>query len=238
MNDQKDKFIFPDYGGIHHVSQKVGETDFFLEKLKITDSWDVEFDYYFSAFTTAMRSITFTMQFVMRKFSGFDDWYKSRQEKLRKSPVSRLFIELRNNTQKTGILPIAKKRSITEGKFYPTDQFFLPPNLSFKDIPEGDVLELSEKCFVEVLEVVGECYKDFDFYIDPRVLFTERGIEALNWSVEDVEEFVGIPRGYTDLDYKDEEYSNSEIRLRSLRRYGGDEYLQYYLDKYLQKPQE
>lgn len=232
MTTTNDKFVFPEYGGIHHVAKKVGETDFFFDQLRATDSWDIEFDYYFSAFTTALRSITFTLQFVMRKYPGFDDWYKSRQERLKKSQVSRLFVELRNNTQKTGILPIAKKRSITEGEFYPTDQFFLPPNLSFKDIPEGTVLELSKKCFIEVLEVVGECYKDFDVYIDPRVLFTERGMQALNWSVEDVEEFVGFPRGFTDMDYEDEEFSNSEIRLRSLGRYGGEEDLQYYLDKY------
>jgi len=233
--EKKEKFVFPDYGGVHHVAQKVGEADFFLEKLKATDSWNEEFDYYFSAYATALRSITFILQFVMRKFPGFDEWYKPRQEKLRKSSVSKLFVELRNNTQKTGILPIAKKNSITEGKFYLTDQFFLPPKLSFKDIPEGGVVELSEICFVEILEALAECYKDFDVYIDPRTLFTERGIRALNWNIEDIEEYMGIPRGYTDLDYQDDKYSNVEIRLQTLKRYGWDELLQFYLDKYLQK---
>ena len=38
------------------------------------------------------------------------------------------------------------------------------------------------------MTIVAECYKDFDIYIDPRVLFTERGISGLNWTVEDVEE--------------------------------------------------
>jgi hypothetical protein len=228
-----EKFMFPDYGGIHHVAKKVGETDFFLEKLKETDSWDEEYVYYFSAFVSAMRSITFTLQFVMCKYHGFADWYKSRQERLGKSRIAQLFKELRNHSEKTGIIPIARKSSITEGLFYETDQFFFPPNLKFKEIPKGDVLDLSQKCFVEILSVIAECYKDFDVYIDPRVLFTERGITALNWSIEDVEEYVGFPRGYTDMDYKDDAYSNAEIRLRSLRRYGGDETLQYYLDKYL-----
>jgi ABC-type amino acid transport substrate-binding protein len=73
------------------------------------------------------------------------------------------------------------------------------------------------------------------FYINPNALFTERALKILNWTVEDVEEFVGIPRGYTDIEYKDDEYSDIEIRLNSLRKHGGDETLQKYLDKYLKK---
>lgn len=227
-----EKFTFPN-AGIHIVSQKIGEADYFLEKLKNTHPWEAEFNYIFSAFVSAVRSITFTLQFVMSKYPDFDDWYKIRQERLRKSKLAKAFVVFRNHAQKTGIIPIVKFNSIFEGIFYDDTKFYVPSNSEIKEVPDGNVLDLSKRCLVEVLEVINECYKDFDVYIDPRVLFTKRALEKLNWTVEDVEEFVGFPRGYTDIDYKDEELTNIEIRLKSLRHYGGDETLQVYLDKYL-----
>jgi len=231
-----EKFVFPN-AGIHIVAQKVGEADYFLEKLKNADPMDKEFNYIFSAFVSATRSITFTLQFVMSKYPGFNEWYKIRQDRLRKSKLAKSFVEFRNHAQKTGIIPIATPNSIFEGIFYEDTQFYVPTNSEIKEVPDGNVVDLSEKCLIEVLSVVNECYKDFDVYIDPRTFFTERALNVLNWNVEDVEESVGFPRGYTDIDYKDEKLSNVEIRLNSLRRYGGDETLQVYLDKYLETEQ-
>jgi hypothetical protein len=231
-----EKFIFPN-AGIHIVSYKIGEADYFLTKLKNTHSWNEEYNYIFSAYVSALRSITFTLQFVMKKYPGFDSWYSIRQERLRKSSLAKSFVEFRNHAQKTGIIPIAKERSFFEGVFYESDSFYVPTNSEIKSVPNGNVVELSERCLIEVLEVIAECYTDFDVYIDPRVLFTERGINALNWTVEDVEEFVGFPRGYTDVpfDYESLGQSKNETRLKALRPHGGDETLQIYLDKYLKK---
>lgn len=228
------KFKFPN-AGIHIVSQKVGEADYFLEQLKKNHSWDNEFNYNFSAFVSALRSITFSLQFVMTKYPEFDDWYKIRQERLRSNKLAKAFVEFRNHAQKTGIIPIAKERSILEGIFYETSQFYVPTNSEIKEVPAGNVVELSEKCLIEVLIIINECYIDFDVYIDPRVLFTERALEKLKWTIEDVEEFYGFPRGYTDIDYKDDKVTNSQIRLNMLKSQGGDETLQCYLDKYLKK---
>ncbi len=227
-----EKFTFPN-AGIHIVSQKVGEADYFLDQLKNAEPQDREFNYIFSAFVTAVRSITFTLQFVMTKYPGFNEWYKIRQDKLRNSKLAKAFVVFRNHAQKTGIIPIATPNSIFEGIFYDDTKFYVPSNSEIKEVPDGNVVELSEKCLIEILDIVNECYKDFDVYIDPRTFFTQRALDKLNWTVEDVEECVGFPRGYTDIDYNDDELSNIEIRLKSLRRYGGDETMQVYLDKYL-----
>jgi len=228
------KFKFPN-AGIHIVSFKIGEADYFLSQLKKTHSWDEEYNFIFSAYVSALRSITFTLQFVMKKYPNFNDWYEIRQDRLRKSDLAKSFVVFRNHAQKTGIIPIAKERSFFEGIFYDTDQFYIPTNSEIKNVPNGSVINLSEQCLIEILEIIDECYRDFDVYINPNVLFTERALKALNWTVEDVEEFVGIPRGYTDIEYNDEEFSDIEIRLNSLRKQGGDETLQKYLDKYLKK---
>lgn len=227
-----EKFKFPN-AGIHIVSHKVGEADFFLEQLKKSHSWDNEFNYNFSAFVSAMRSITFSLQYVMSKYPGFDEWYKIRQDKLRSSKLAKAFVEFRNHAQKTGIIPIAKERSFFEGIFYETTQFYIPKYSEIKDVPSGNVKELSEKCLIEILTIVNECYIDFDVYIDPRVLFTQKALKKLNWTIEDIEELCGFPRGYTNIDFNDNLLTNDEIRLNLLKDQGGDETLQFYLDKYL-----
>ena len=76
----KKKFEFPN-AGIHIVSHKIGEADYFLEELKLTHPHEPKFNYLFSAFISALRSITFTLQYVMTKYPDFDDWYKMRQDK-------------------------------------------------------------------------------------------------------------------------------------------------------------
>jgi len=227
------KFVFPNKG-IHLVSQKVGEADFFLEKLKSTSCRAEEFNYLFSAFVSAVRSITFTLQYVMRSYPDFDNWYKDKQDRLRKSDLAKAFVEFRNQAQKTGIIPIIKKGSLFDGIFYEDTEFYVPTDSEIKEVPTGNVVQLSEKCLIEVLSVVGDCYKDFDVYIDPRILFSKRALGLLNWSIEDLEESLGFPKGYTDMDFEDENLDNFEIRLSLLKRYGGDETLQVYLDKYLE----
>lgn len=227
-----EKFKFPN-AGIHIVSYKIGEADYFLEELKKTHPLDEKFNYIFSAYVSALRSITFALQFVMRKYPDFEDWYIIRQDKLRKSKLAKAFVEFRNQAQKTGIIPIAPGGSIFEGIFYDNTQFYVPTNSEIKEVPTGNVIELSEKCLIEVLSIIAECYKDFDIYIDPRVLFTEKALKKLNWTVEDIEDFIGLPKGYTEVEFGDAKLSNNEIRLTMLSRYGGDETLQVFLDKYL-----
>ena len=90
-----EKYTFPN-AGIHIVSYKIGEADYFLMKLKEAHSWDDEYNYIFSAYVSALRSITFTLQFVMKKYPDFDKWYKIRQDRLRNSKVAKSFVEFRN----------------------------------------------------------------------------------------------------------------------------------------------
>lgn len=228
------KFIFPNKG-IHIVASKVGEADYFLDQLKACPPTNCEFNYIFSAFVSASRSITFSLQYVMKEYPGFTEWYEIRQRQLKKSELARFFVEFRNIALKTGIIPIAPANSICEGFYHADTEFYTPSNSGIKEVPRGNVLKLSEQFLTEILIVLKECYTDFDYYIDPRVMFTERGIDKLFWTVEDVEEYLGFDRGYTDTDFDDTNLTNREIRLNLLRPHGGDETLQYFLDKYLDK---
>lgn len=100
-----------------------------------------------------------------------------------------------------------------------------------KDAPVGEVTKLAEEYFVEVLKVVENCYRDFWVYADPRAIFTEEGLELLGWVIEDIEEAVGLPRGYTDIPYHEEDKNFQRLRLLA-REFQGDEMMEQYFVKY------
>lgn len=226
MSDQVNKFTFP-ARGFYLVADKIAETDFFLSQLKNHAEYSQEFGFYFSAFISAARSITFSLQAVMSHYPGFEEWYPIRQEKLKQSSLARFFVNLRNHVQKVGGIPINHSGFMRDG-IISNNQFFVPTE-DIKKVPDGEVIDLCHQYLVEVLHLIGECYRDFDVYVDPRAIFTSKGLEKLGWTIEDLEESLGFPRGWTDIDSDDD---RDQQRLRVLSRYGGDELLEPFFEKY------
>jgi hypothetical protein len=223
-----EKFQFPSRG-FHIVARKVGEADYFLGKLKEVHGYYDEFSYILSAFASAARSITFALQAVMTRYPGFDSWYVSHQEKLKANGLAKYFVNLRNYTQKVGETPISHTGTIRDGKINHVSYFVDIDDL--KGAPSGEVTKLAEEYFVEVLKVVEKCYRDFWVYADPRAIFTEEGLALLGWVIEDIEEAVGLPRGYTDIPYHGEDKSFQRLRLLA-REFQGDEMMEEYFVKY------
>lgn len=93
------------------------------------------------------------------------------------------------------------------------------------------MINLAEDYFVEVLRVVESCYRDFWVYTDPRAIFTEDGLKLLGWVIEDIEEAVGLPRGYTDIPYDNKDKNLQRLRLLA-REFQGDEMMEQYFMKY------
>ncbi len=224
------KFEFPSRG-FHIVADKFGEADYFLELMREKEGHHKEFEYALSAFASAARSITFSLQAVMSKYPDFFQWYIPKQELLKKNKLAKFFLDLRNHLQKVGSVPVASSGSILYGNFFSDTEFVPIPEI--KEVPAGNVTELAESYLVDVLVVLKECYHDFSTYVDPRAIFTIDGLALLGWSIEDLEEALGFPRGYTDVEFEDGEKDNH--RLKALSRYGGDEEMEQYFEKYLSK---
>lgn len=225
----KEKFEFPGRG-FYLVSGKVAEADFYIQKMKSCDSFEREFSYYLSAFISAARSVTFTLQYVMSEYPNFSDWYPERQARLKADKLARFFVTLRNESQKRGVLWVQTSGISSEEGWETFRQFSFGPTSEVTEVPSGDVVEICTAYFKSVLEIVGECYREFDVYVDPRLLFTERGLKALGWSIEDLEECLGFPRGWTDIPWEGED--KNEQRLKLLSRHGFDEELDEFLIKY------
>lgn len=223
-----EKFEFPSKG-FHIVATKVGEADYFLDKLsEVQGNYD-EFSYVLSAFSSASRSITFSLQAVMSKYPNFENWYKPHQEKLKSNDLARYFVDLRNYLQKVGEVPVGHTGTMRDGKIQHVS-FFMDID-SLKGAPPGEVTKLAKEYFLEILKVVECCYRDYWVYVDPRALFTIEGLSQLGWTIEDIEECGGLPRGYTDVPYGGSDKDIQRLRLLS-REFQGDELMEQYFEKY------
>ena len=221
------KFTFPNRG-FHSVAEKVAETDYFLQKMKDCAQDIEEFGFLFSAFVSAARSTTFCLQTTMSGYPKFDEWYSPRQLRLKESSLATFFVELRNHIQKVGSPPLFYSGSSRDGVLEWTSEFLPTPDL--QNVPAGDVVELSEAYFRLLLEILRECYIDYQAYIDPRATFTKEGLAELGWSIEDLEESLGFARGWTDIPWPDDDKDTQ--RLKELSRHGGDELMDVFFEKY------
>ena len=127
------------------VADKVAEADYFLSqmKLKATDIHELRF--LFSAFVSAARSVTFSLQAVMSGYPDFATWYRPRQERLKQSELATFFVDLRNHLQKVGGAPLSHSGYSQNGRMEWTTEFIL--TLDFTEVPRGNVIALSESYF-------------------------------------------------------------------------------------------
>jgi hypothetical protein len=142
----KKKFEFPSRG-FWIVAGKVGEADFFLEKLQESQGMYREFEYMLSAYVSAARSITFALQAVMSHYPDFSEWYKPHQEVLKKNDLAKYFVSLRNHLQKVGSTPLYHSGFMHNGVLE-FNQSFIPID-DLKDSPKGDVIALAEQYLID-----------------------------------------------------------------------------------------
>lgn len=190
------------------IERKVAEAHFFLNAMQ--DSGFNVFGYYcyFSAFLSASRSITFTLQAVMRGTPGFDEWYEVARQPLKEDGRAKLFVQLRNIATKTGELGIIGGSSrLVDGRAEIAHHF--DPELT-RSLPENirsqDVTKMSLYYMKLLIDLVSEWERWYYTNVpgsDPRTLFS---------TPEELEKALGLPVGWTDVGLSDEQ------RMRLLLR--------------------
>lgn len=191
------------------VDYKVNQADFFLERFS-----EAKFDFfaaqcYCDAFVSAARGITFSIQAVCSRIEGFDRWYSVKQSNLRESKLARFFHNYRTISNHIGDTPLQAGVMI-DGKC----KFHFTASSDLKDVPTNDAVEVCKEYFNDILTIVYELYTEFRFAIDDRWFYTMENFANLGRTIEDAEEDLGYPRGWTEV-------SGSEIemadRWRTLR---------------------
>lgn len=154
------------------VLAKVEEAAFFLDKL--SQAWvPNEALFYFNAYTSAARSITWVLQAVMRAVPGFDAWYETEQAKLGRDPVAPFLKQARNETQKVGIEATASRGSSTtmHGRHRICRPHFRFVTLKkTMPVPQGEAVTLCRAHLVNLATVVATCYQKFAKDLDGGVM--------------------------------------------------------------------
>jgi hypothetical protein len=91
--------------------------------------------------------------------------------------------------------------------------------------------------FVSILQLVYDCYIELGSIVDGRQYFTRENFEALGKTIQDAEEELGFPRGWTDMGRPDIE----PHRRQALRQQACgcliERQFERWLNKYLPRPE-
>jgi len=123
------KYEFPS-NGFDIVLAKVGEENYFLDKLGEFQERSDEFSSVLSAFSAAARSVNFSLQNVMSKYPDFDEWYKPHRNNLKSNKLAKCFVGLRNHMQKVGDVPVGHTGTMRGGEINHVSFFIDSENLT------------------------------------------------------------------------------------------------------------
>ncbi len=77
--------------------------------------------------------------------------------------------------------------------------YYFMPTEDLPVVPNDDVVTACSKYFQTILEIVYDCYERFGPIIDSQQRYTADYFEALRKTIDDAEEELGFPRGWTDV---------------------------------------
>jgi hypothetical protein len=178
------------------VEERLLEADYFA--LRLVRQWDsYRFRYELNAFLSAARSVTFVLQKEMAAVPGFSAWWATKRKQLAEDTAAAFFHNLRNFSQKEGRVSLVGSKSTPgpRGRWtyrFAGNQKRVPPTLLHRDVAECCREHVSK-----LASIVLDCTEAFPYHSCPRRAITLEGIVALKLSVEDIEETIGLPRGWT-----------------------------------------
>lgn len=213
------------------LEQKLFETDFFLDKLKECKKPTGNYQhaqYYFSAFLSSSRSITFVMQSAFSKLPGFDNWYKNAQEILKGNDEARFFVDARNYSIKRGSTYFNIMRfHNNETTFYYHDDG------EHKSPPKDDMVYASEEYLKFLLDVVRDFFIQFGEHVNPKLYYTMEKLKERGQSVKELELEVWGYNKWSSFNLSDEQildYITSRMYITNI-----DKLFDKYLDNSTKK---
>lgn len=182
------------------VDSKVQEAAYFLNRVIDSDRHFYGVQHDAVAFAAAARSVTFALQSSLSGVAEFDSWYEEKQQLMRNDPLARFFNNFRRVSQHIGVNAVAVG-SMKNGKHL----FFFGASPDLKEVPELDVASACSEYFKTTLEIVYDCYLTFNTLINGQWRFTKEHFSVLGKSIEDAEEELGFPRGWSQVsDYSED----------------------------------
>jgi hypothetical protein len=208
------------------VEHKVAEADFFLSQIPACEYNFFGAQCYVAAFASSARSVTFALQSCLADVVGFKEWYAEQQASLRSDPLARFFHEFRRVNQHIG------ENLVGGGSGGPNIKplYWFTPTRELPHVPSEDVETACTNYMRAVVAVVYQCYIDFGPQVDPHQHYTAENFADLSRTIEDAEEELGFPRGWTDIGRAD----LLPYRWQALRDAVGGSQVNHIFQKYLE----
>jgi hypothetical protein len=151
------------------------------------------------AFASAYRSITYALQASLAGDPCFKEWYMSRRSQLSQSELAKYFRAFSRITHHIGANSInfGFKAQYLSDLLNRKNRWFFGEHPDFPKPPSVDVISASQQYFKELLTIVFDGYEDFRFQINAQWYFTVENFSKLGFTIEDAEEELGFPRGWT-----------------------------------------
>lgn len=155
--------------------------------------------YELNAFLSAARSVTFLIQKELSKVPGFMAWWETQRRVLGDDAAARFFLELRNFSQKQGRVSVVGSGSRRGGRsrwryYFAGTADPVPPELLNRD-----VADCCREHVAKLAALVLQCIDAFPHNCCPTLALTPQGVDALGLSLDEVDEALGLPRGYTAM---------------------------------------
>ena len=175
------------------VDHKIAEANFFLDKLAGCGADFLAARCYTSAFASATRSVTFTIQSVLGNHAQFESWYAKHQDSLRQDATARFFRDFRNASEHIGDNPVGS------GGFSPGRKalYYFMPTPDIPDVPEQDVEACCRAYLARLVTIVYDCYMEFGSHINSHQYYTADYFLKIGKTIDDADEEVFGVRGWT-----------------------------------------
>jgi hypothetical protein len=170
------------------IDGKLREAHFFLEKLRHAPDLD-DARFYFSAFTSAARSITYSLQCCIKGLPDADLWWEEQRERLKKDVIAKYFHSVRNQMNHVGLNPLQTR---THSLTMPHPDFLLADDKA----PELNVLKAADQYMKLLTDISAFAYSKFWKFLDLPLSLTLEDFHGKGLNFEELEEELGLPPGY------------------------------------------
>lgn len=176
------------------VEYKVEQARFFLEQIPQSNFNFFAAQCFTDAFASACRSITFSMQAVIKEVDGIEAWYAARIKLLKGDQLSQFFNDYRVASTHIGETVVRGGASFTGEGGRGVVQYYFEPTPDLPSVPDGDVFSVCKTHFTNLLSLVFDAFEKFRYQLDDRWYCTEENFRRMRKSLEDAVEEFGFPR--------------------------------------------
>ena len=220
------------------VEYKVQQAHFFLQRITDAGSDLFAVQCYTDAFASAARSVTFSMQAVIKEIHGFEPWYMRRVELLKEDRIARFFNDYRVASTHIGDTVVRGASSSRAADGTLTVLYSFIPISDLPSVPHGDVYSICKGHFTKILGIVFDAFTEFLWQLDDRWYYTAEHFVEMGKTVEDAVQELGFPAHWLGASRVPEEEQWRLLRRTQTTGCQVNDLFQIYLGKTIRGPDE